>query len=105
MGILMPVSIDKCSAMQQRLQPFGEGKGGEVAGGTALGNSSEALAGSPVKGVFIRRFCIICSSAVSLLAGSREYYPEDQAAAVSGAAGFRPASHREKGPKGVSAVW
>lgn len=57
------------------------------------------------EGVFIRRFCIICSSAVSLLAGSGEYYPEDQAAAVSGAAGFRPASHREERPQGVPAVW
>lgn len=102
-GILIPVLIDKCSATQQRLGLFSEGKGGEVAGGTALSNTSGASLS--VKGVFIRRFCIICTSAVSLLAGSREYYPEDQAAAVSGAAGFWPASPREKRPKGVPAVW
>lgn len=32
----MPVSIGKYSAMQQRLGPLSEGKGGEVAGGMAL---------------------------------------------------------------------
>lgn len=102
MGISIPVLIDKCSA--RRLGLLSEGRGGEVAEATALSNSSGALTSLAVKGVFIRRFCIICSSAVSLLAGSREYYPEDQAAAVSGAAGFRPASPREKRPKGVPAV-
>lgn len=95
-GISIPVLIDKCSATQQRLWFLSEGKGGEVAGATVLSNSSGTLTSLLMKGVFIRRFCIICSSAVSLLAGSREYYPEDQATAVSGAAGFRPTSPREK---------
>lgn len=103
-GISIPVLIDKCSATQKRLGLFSDGKDREVAGAYSSVKQLSSTHQLTCEGSIYKRFCIICSSAVSLLAGSREHYPEDQAAAVSGAAGFRPASPREKRPKGVPAV-